>query len=96
MPIKLGCGLYITGCIFACGTMRAQNAPKIETVLTLLQEKNGQMENITEARSALMGTSFVSLGDHLDFVDGLAVVSEAGREVVLQSIPIQHSTANRI
>jgi hypothetical protein len=40
--------LFMTACMLTSGILMAQNAPKIETVLTLPQEKNGQTENITE------------------------------------------------
>jgi hypothetical protein len=47
---KLNCAavLSVTAYMFAAGVLMAQNAPKIETVLTLPQEVNGQTENITE------------------------------------------------
>ena len=38
----------ITACTFGTSRLMAQTAPKIETVLTLPQETNGQTENITE------------------------------------------------
>ena len=47
---KLNCAavLSVTAYMFVAGVLMAQNAPKIETVLTLPQEVNGQTENITE------------------------------------------------
>ena len=40
--------MSIVACMFVSSILVAQNAPKVETVLTLPQETNGQTENITE------------------------------------------------
>jgi hypothetical protein len=40
--------LSVTTGLFAGSIMIAQNAPKVETILTLPQEPNGQTENITQ------------------------------------------------
>ena len=50
MSKKLNCAvlLSITACLFAGSILIAQNAPKVETILTLPQEPNGQTENITQ------------------------------------------------
>jgi hypothetical protein len=41
-------GFAIAACVLLSGVVMAQKAPKVETVLTLPQETNGQTENITE------------------------------------------------
>lgn len=47
---RLSCAavVSIAACMCVSGILMAQDAPKVQTVLTLPQEANGQTENVTE------------------------------------------------
>src|ERR1700752_222740 len=48
MTLSRAAVVSMVSCLSMSNILLAQNAPKVETVLTLPQETNGQTENITE------------------------------------------------